>query len=167
MKVKSMILALCILISGSMKASENLAGIEAMFIYNFLRLIKWPDGHVSDVFVIGVYGNSETYDHLVNYTKGKRVGTKSIVVKKINSSKETANCQVVFVPGANRDKVTEIKKHLGNQPCLVVSEQEGMNANGSTIEFVLQDNKLKFRVNESRAKQQNLILSKSLIDMSV
>jgi Fe-S cluster assembly iron-binding protein IscA len=49
----------------------------------------------------------------------------------------------------------------------VVSEKEGMNAVGSTIEFVIQDNKLKFRINEPRAKQQNLVLSKALIDMSV
>jgi len=167
MRFKTLLIALLFVMSLGVKASENIFSAEAMFIYNFLRHIKWPESNTAQVFVIGVYGDSQTYDQLVTFTKGRMVGTKSIVVKRINSVNEAMNCQLIFVPYNNSNKITELKNTLGNNPCLVVSEKEGMNAVGSTIEFVIQDNKLKFRINEPRAKQQNLVLSKALIDMSV
>ena len=167
MKLKSMLVALLLVIGVGMKASENLSNAQALFIYNFLRHIKWPESATSDNFIIGVYGNSETFDQLVNYTKGRMVGTKSIVVKRISSVNEAKGCQLVFVPYDKSNKISELKDGLGNSPCLLVSEKEGMNPNGSTIEFVIQDDKLKFRINETRAKQQNLIFSKALIDMAV
>lgn len=167
MRLRTLLIALLFVMSAGVKASEDISNAEAMFIYNFLRHIKWPEDNAAKVFVIGVYGDSQTYDRLVTYTKGRTVGTKSIVVKRINSLNEAVSCQLIFVPYNNSSKISELKSKLGNNPCLIVSEKEGMNDVGSTIEFVILGDKLKFRINESRAKQQNLVLSKALIDMSV
>jgi len=167
MKLKSLLVALLIVMGLGVKASGSLSNAEAMFIYNFLRHIKWPETGTSNTFIIGVYGDSQTFDQLVTYTNGRKVGTKSIVVKRITSSNEALVCQLVFVPQNNSNKITELKRTLGNKPCLIVSEKEGMNVNGSTIEFVIKDDKLKFRIDEEKASQQNLLLSKALIDMAV
>ena len=167
MKLKSLLFGLLMVMSVGVKASGNLSSMQASYIVNFLRLIKWPDVNTSNTFIIGVYGDSQTYEQLVNYTKNRKVGTKSIEIRKINSSKEAAICQVIFVPVVNSSKILELQNNLGNKPCLIISEKEGMNNSGSTIEFVIQNDRLKFRINETRAKQQNLSLSKSLIDMSV
>ncbi len=167
MRRKSVLVALLFVMSVGVKASGNLASAEAMFIYNFLRHIQWPAEKTGTFFVIGVYGNTQTYDQLLTYTKNRKVGTKSIVIKKINSVEDASNCQLIFVPHTNSSKISALIKHLGNNPCLIVSEKEGMNANGSTIEFVIQDDKLKFRINEDRARQQSLMVSRSLLDMAV
>ncbi len=167
MKLKSLLFALLMVMSVGVKASGNLSNMQAMYIVNFLRLIQWPDASTSNTFVIGVYGNSQTFDQLVEITKTRKVGTKSIEIKKINSTKEAENCQVVFVPVSNSSQIAELQSNLGNRPCLLISEKEGMNNNGSTIEFVIQNDKLRFRINETRAKQQNLMVSKTLIDLSV
>jgi len=167
MKLRSMLIALLIVIGVGVKASGDLSNAEAMYIYNFLRHIKWPESVTSNNFIIGVYEDNQTYDQLVSFTKGRKVGTKSIVVKRIASVNEAKGCQLIFVPHDKSNKISELNTILGNNPCLLVSEKEGMNLNGSTIEFVIQDNKLKFRINETRAKQQNLVFSKELIDMAV
>lgn len=167
MKLKSLLFAFLMTISVGVKASGSLSSMQAAYIVNFLRLIKWPDGNSSNTFVIGVYGDSQTYNQLVDFTKTRKVGTKPIEIRKINSSKEAANCQLVFVPISNSSKINELTSSLGNRPCLIISEEEGMINNGSTIEFVIQGDKLKFRINQDRAKQQQLSLSKSLVDMSV
>jgi hypothetical protein len=167
MKIRSILVLLLIAVSLGAKASGNLSNLEAMYIYNFLRHVDWPETGNGDNFVIGVLGDNETYEQLVQYTANRKVGTRSILIKKIGTADEALNCQLVFVPTTNSSKVGELKNKLGNKPCLVVSEKEGTNAMGSTIEFVFVDNKLKFRINQDRAKQQNLMVSKALIDMSV
>jgi hypothetical protein len=167
MRIKSILILLLMTISVLVKATGNLSNVEAMYIYNFLRHVNWPDGVNGENFVIGVMGDNDTYDQLVQYTANRKVGTKSITVKKLMNTDEAAICQLVFVPTASSSKVAELKNKLGNKPCLIVSEKEGTNASGSTIEFVFEGNKLKFRINEERAKQQNLVVSKALLDMSV
>ena len=161
------VLLFSLTLTSTAKASGNLANVEAMFIYNFLRHVNWPESNSSDKFIIGVYGTSEIYDQLVQYTANRKVGTKSIEIQKISSPADAVFCQLIFVPTSHITSIASIKNQLGTKACLIVGEKEGSNSCGSTIEFVLQDNTLKFRINEERAKQQNLLLSKSLIDMSI
>jgi hypothetical protein len=167
MKIKIFFIALMFLSGIAVKASGDLSNIEAMFIYNFLRHVEWPAGNTSNKFVIGVYGNSLTYDQLVQFTSNRKVGTRAIEVRKFTSIAEAANCQLVFVPHNQISKIAEIKRSIGNKSCLIVGEKEGSNAAGSSIEFVVQNNKLKFRVDENNAKQHNLMVSKALLDMSI
>ncbi len=168
-KIKSLFIGLFIIAFFDMgaKATRNLANVEAMFIYNFLRHVNWPEGSGSDVFIIGVYGASDIYDQLVQFTANRKVGTKSIEIRKISSASEAVSCQLIYIPAAHITSITSIKNKLGNKACLIVGEKEGSNAYGSTIEFVLKDNTLKFRIDQERAKQQNLLVSRSLIDMSI
>lgn len=169
MKMKFIFFSLIIttFFSSGLKATGNLSNVEAMFIYNFLRHVNWPEGNTNESFIIGVYGVSDTYDQLVQFTANRKVGTKPIEIRRISSAVEVVSCQLIFVPAANISSITAIKNQLGNKACLIVGEKEGSNAYGSTIEFVLKDNTLKFRVDEERAKQQNLLVSRALMDMSI
>jgi len=167
MKVKSIILTILITIGFGVKAEENISNAQAVFIYNFLRHVNWPESGASDKFVIGVFGNSNTYDQLVGFMKDRKIGTKSIVVLKLKTLEESAQCQLIFVPSSKKSKIAEIKNSIGIKPCLIVSESSGTTSNGSAIEFVIDNNRLKFHIDEANAKQQHLTISRALLDMSV
>jgi hypothetical protein len=169
MKMKRLMMGLLVAVSINIlaEASVNLSNMEAMFVYNFLRHVNWPAAQIGDEFVIGVYGNAQIFDQLVKYTENRKVGTKAIQIRKISSESDAKSCQVVFVPASASSKIMSLRAAIGNRPTLVVGEKEGSNQSGSTIEFLIQDNKLKFRINEDRAKEQNLIFSRALMDMAV
>ena len=168
MKIRIVLLGLLIAAGMSMnvKASGDVSRAEAMFIYNFLRHINWPETS-SNTFVIGIYGNSEVYDQLQIIAKNRKVGTRPISIRKIASPQDAGTCQLLFVPGYQIKNLNSLSSQLGNASCLVVGEKEGSNSKGSTIEFLVQDNKLKFRINEERAHQQNLAFSRALLDMAI
>lgn len=166
MKLRSVLIALLMIFSLGLKASDSMSGAQAMFIYNFLHHVKWPDEGSSKNFVIGVYGHSETYNALVTYTKDRRIGMRTIVVKRIETEQEAADCQLVFVPYGKSGKIPAIKKAIGNKPVLIVSEKSGTTDEGSGIEFVLDGNKLKFHVDQDNIRNQQLVVSKALVDMS-
>jgi hypothetical protein len=166
MKIRTLIIALIITCSFGVKAAENISGAQAMYIYNFLRHINWPENSIGEKFVIGVYGNSETYNQLINFTKDRKIGTKTIEVIKVTSNEEAAKCQLVFVPESKSSKIAEIKNSIGNKSCLIVSEKSGTLNSGSAIEFIIVNDRLKFKINEANAKLQKLEVSKALMDMS-
>lgn len=167
MKVRFLIISMLIVMGSGVKAVESISSAQAIFIYNFLRHVNWPEANTSNQFVIGVLGNSDTYDQLVEFTKDRKIGTKSIVVIKLKTIEETSQCQLLFVPAAKRSKISEIKNYIGTRPCLIVSESSGTTSSGSAIEFVVDNNKLKFHIDEANAKQQHLTISRALLDMSV
>ena len=167
MKGKGLLIGgLFMIMSISAQATGGLASAEAMFMYNFLRHIEWPQ-HTSEVFTIGVFGNTEMQEQLNIYTKNRKVGTRDIRVIKINSASEAQACQMVFVPTSQMGKIDDLKTTIGTSPCLIVGESEGSNEKGANIEFVIQDSKLKFRIDEEKSKAQNFLVSRALIDLAL
>jgi hypothetical protein len=150
----------------SVRAADNVAGLQAMYIYNFLRHINWPANSIGNDFVIGVYGPGDMFNQLTTYTKDRKIGAKNIVVIKIDDISEAAKCQLLFVSSMRSSKIVEIKGNIGTRSCLIVSEKSGTFNLGSGIEFVIDQDKLKFKVNEANLKQQNLVISKALLDMA-
>jgi hypothetical protein len=166
MRTRTLIIALILTCSFAVKAADNISGAQAMYIYNFLRHINWPENTIGDKFVIGVYGNSETFDQLVKFTKDRKIGTKVIEVIRVASTDEAIKCQLIFVPESKSSRISEIKNSMGNKSCLIVSEKSGTLDSGSAIEFMIVNDKLKFKINEANVNQQKLVVSKALMDMS-
>lgn len=169
MRLKGILIGLLIIASASIRveASGNLSNYQAMFMYNFLRHVNWPAEGSGGNFTIGVYNDEAVYAKLATLTAGRKVGTKTIVIRRISSATDAKSCQLVFIPSDLSSKMADFRAQLGNNSCLLIGGKEGSIANGSTIEFLIKDDKLKFRINEDRAKQQNLVFSKALLDMAV
>jgi hypothetical protein len=164
---KSILFVAVLMIFGvGARAADNVAGLQAMYIYNFLRHINWPANSVGNDFVIGVYGSGDMYEQLTNYTKDRKIGNKSISVIKIDNIADAAKCQLLFVPSSRSSKIAEIKSNIGAKSCLIVSEKSGTFGSGSGIEFMIDQDKLRFKVSEGNLKQQNLGVSKALLDMA-
>jgi len=150
----------------SAKAVDNTASLKAMYIYNFLRHVNWPNNIIGNEFVIGVFGSNDLLVELKNFTKDRKIGNKNIVVSKIENIAEAAKCQLLFVSSSRSSSISEIKNLIGSNSCLIVSEKPGTFNLGSGIEFYVDQDKLKFKVSEANIRQQKLEISKALIDMA-
>lgn len=169
MKTKKFLLLLIVstLLGISFNGKTQESQVKALYIYNFSRLVKWPDDYMKDEFVIGIFGDNDLYEYLLNFTKNKKVGSLDIKVVKYNSPSEISYCHILYIPEFRSSKIKEITNIIGNKPVLIISGKEGLLNYGSIIDFVFIDNKLKFKISEQNAQRQNLTVSKSLLDMSI
>ena len=138
---------------------------HSVFIYNFTKYIQWPAAQQNGDFVIAVVGNSPVFDELSKITANKTVGTQKIVVKKFGSAGELDNCQIVFVPGGGNFEAVQEK--LKGRAVLMITEKPGMAKKGSSINFVMQDNKWKFELNEATTQHAGLKVSKELAKLAI
>ena len=97
---------------------------QAIFIYNFLSHIKWPDQATSNGYTIGVFGNTSTAKYLETYTQNRKVGSKPIKVVQYQSVDEINNCQVLFIAYGKTNHISSINNKLKSQPCLIIGERE-------------------------------------------
>jgi hypothetical protein len=139
---------------------------QAMFIYNFSRLIEWPAEYKSGPYIIGVIGTCQTFNDLESFTTGKSVGNQPITIKKFNTIDEITSCQILFVPFSKTRDLPSILPKLQNKSTLIVTEKNGSIENGSAINFLIIEDKLKFEIKPSNLTKYNLKVSSKLSEMA-
>lgn len=139
---------------------------QSLFIYNFSRLIQWPEGNQTGDFVIGVIGNDNLYKSLVTYVSNKKVGAQPIVIKKFDTPESLTRCHIIFVGNSKVAAFDEVLNRVRGTNSLIITEKKGMINMGSAIDFFMDQDKLKFVINSINAQKYNLTVSKSLEDMA-
>jgi hypothetical protein len=140
---------------------------QTLFIYNFSRLIEWPANYKTGPFVIGVLGTSEVADELEAYTKGKKVGSQDISVIRYKSPQEISTCHILFVPFAKTKQIPELVGLLSGKSTLIITEKNGALNEGSAINFVILQDKMKFELKPENASKYGIKFSSKLQEMSM
>lgn len=163
---KLIILFISVTLGLTLCAQTGIPKAQALFIYNFSRLIEWPADYKTGPFIIGVYGNSSALNELNSYANGKMVGTQKISVKKYDSPAEISKCHILFVAFSKSKEIESIASSLGSKSTLIVSEKNGACNNGAAINFLVVGDKLKFEIKPSNATAKNIKLSSKLSEMA-
>lgn len=143
------------------------ATYQSVFIYNFTKYIKWPTDFADNKIEIAVLGNSDVYASLTEMAgKKSQSAGEQLNVVKINSLDELSNCHVLFIPERQSNKLDEVNEKTQGKNILVVTEKNGMAAQGAVINFIEEGGKLKFELNQEQAEKRGLKVSGSLISLA-
>lgn len=165
--MKKVLVTLLIAVVGlatTTNAQTSITKVQSLYLYNFIKNIQWSN--VSDTYIIGVYANDATVKEISQVLSIRKFNGKSIQVKKIASPAQASNCHIVYVSAQNASKVKNIKSGANLKNTLVVSEK-GQLSNGASIAFVLENSKLKFKINQSACSASGLQVSQSLLALGV
>ena len=141
---------------------------KSMFTLNFIRYIGWPEASKQGDFVIGVVKDANLAENIKNQTVGKKFGYQNIVVKEFNNADEVTDCQLLYF-SSNQSfsrNADAIKQKLLGKNSLLITETEGAIKNGSMINFVIRDNKLKFEISNENAEAFGLKFSGALTSLT-
>ncbi len=148
--------------TGTAKAQQVDYKYHTVFMYNFTKYIKWPEAAIENEFVIGVLGNSGITEHLERMAESKTVNGKPIVVKTFSSSKEISNCHMLFLPESSSNELNFLRQKLASVPTLIISEKAGLGKLGSDVNFVVNNGRWNFELNQASADMHNLKVSGEL-----
>jgi hypothetical protein len=149
-------------------ANAQKAKYQSIFIYNFTKYIKWPDSRNSGDFVIGILGNSDLQADLQDMASSKKeTNGMPITVKKLSSAAEGGNCHIMIVSDKDCDNIDAIAAHTNGKPVLIITDKPGMGGKGAVINFVEQEGKIKFELNQSQAEKRGLKVSGSLTQLAI
>lgn len=142
--------------------------VHSLFVYKFTQYIEWPDAGSSAPFVIGVVGNSPITAELEALAPSKKVGARSITIKKLSaSSPELTSCQIVFVAESQSSALAAVSAKLAGKSVLLLSETSGGAKKGAGINFIIVEDKMKFELNKSVLEKQGLRVSSDLIKLAI
>jgi len=166
---KLVVLVLLVGIFGLGKAQEReLAKFKSLFTLNFIRYIGWPEDATKGDFVIGVLKNSIMAEQLKENTIGKKFGYQNIVIKEFKNIEDISYCQILYIDESidYAKSSSAISAKINNKNSLIITEDKGAIVQGSMINFVVVDDKLKFEVSAANAEKSGLKFSNTLLSMN-
>lgn len=138
----------------------------ALYVYNFMKYIEWPQDKGKTDFVIALIGNSPIEKEFELLSKYKKISGKSIKLIKCKSVEDTKNADLIFVPSSQSSTMKQLAAASKNQPVLIVAEREGMVGRGAAISFFTLDNdELRFEINKKELESHRLIPSATLLKL--
>lgn len=143
--------------------------VKAAFIYNFARFIEWPPNAFASAdapFVIAVVGNDPFNGALEQAVNGKAVGTRRVEIRHFDSVGKIGACQILFVPTSDDETETAIIQRVKNDHVLTIGESDNFAANGGSLRFFSQDNKIRFEINTDATDQSQLKISSKLLKLA-
>jgi hypothetical protein len=141
--------------------------LHTVFIYSFTRYVIWPDAYNQGEFEILVMGDSPIVEALQDMAQAKKVGDRPIKVTRINSPSEIRKCNILFVPASKSAQLNDVVSKVSNQSILIITEEPGLGAKGSVINFIMKEGKLAFELNQSAVARQNLKIANELSRLAI
>jgi len=144
--------------------------IKAAFLYNFAKFVEWPSNAFKgpkQPLNICVFGRDPFGRALDDALLGKAIGDHPTALAHAHQLPELAGCHVVFVSAAETPRLAEILGNLRGHNVLVVGETEGFASSGGVIQFVLDENRVRFAINPDAANRAGLKVSSKLLALAI
>jgi hypothetical protein len=151
--------------TGAQTAGEEYR-VKAAFIFHFAQLVDWPPEKptgTDNSLVLCTLGEDPFQGMLEGTVAGKAIGNRILRIRHLGEPQEMQACQIVFLGRAQSKRIPMLVATLHNAPVLTVGETAGFLDAGGMIDFLLEDNKLRFEVNLDAAESADLKIGSRLL----
>jgi hypothetical protein len=157
MNFARLVFVFLVLMSAPAWASADLEKMEAIYIQKLINYIDWPETK-GDEFVIAVEGQDGLFQHLEETFRSPLMGkTVKIVHYDPKNISFTPRILCLFT---SREKIPP-------QPgLLVITQRDEGIPDGAVINFVLEEGKLRFDINNSEAQRRELRINARLLKLA-
>ncbi len=163
---KLLLLFMAVFLAASgIQAQTSIPQAKAKFLYNFTKFFEWSQSSQNGDFVIGVLGSNDIYQELEDFTKGKKVILKEIKVKRFTKPENVADCHILFLSRVHSKNLPDLEARMGSNTLLISDSEKGIER-GAALNFVLEDDRLKYEFAASHAKDKGLKFSSRIKDMA-
>jgi len=160
--------------------------VKAAFIYNFTKFVDWPKEKVADskdVITIGIIGK-DPFGNAFDPIEGKQVKNCRVVVKRFKGFKELTGsagkdtgrlereikalrkCHVLFVCSSEKKQRKQILELVEGCSVLTVGDVESFLKAGGVINFFISEEKVRFEINATVARQAKLKIRSQLLRLA-
>lgn len=143
--------------------------LKAAFLYNFAKFVRWPeDERASSGAPIRVctLGGSDLADVIVRVMEGKEVDGHPLAVERIDGLGDARRCNILFVARDSEVSGAAVAGAVRGSSTLTVGESEGFAREGGMVNFVREDKKIRFEINQAAARKADLRISSKLLRLA-
>jgi YfiR/HmsC-like len=143
--------------------------VKAAYLYNFGKFVRWesdPSANTNEREIC-VFGKDPFGPVLDSTVAGESIDGKKITVRRPANIQDAAQCNILFISSSEEGRIDQILAAARRSGTLTVSDIPHFAEHGGIIEFVMQQDKIRFEVNRRAAEQSHLALSSELLKVAI
>jgi hypothetical protein len=140
--------------------------VKAAYLYKFASYVDWPDERSigpDTPLLIGVLGAADLAAELSAITVNRSVDGRSILVREIRNADPVDDLDILFVGRIESGRLDRLLAPARTQPILTVTESDDALTEGSIINFVILQNRVRFEISLFEAERSGLRLDSRLL----
>lgn len=153
--------------SGARSVHASQSDVEAAYLYNFGKFVRWPasaSSHGLNICILGHDPFGTTLDRIV---AGEQIDGHRIAVTRLPDTRGIQSCSIVFIDSSEAPRLADAMSTLSALPIMTVSDMADFLDRGGMIQFVVKDDRVRFEVNLEAADKRGLALSSQLLKVAV
>lgn len=140
--------------------------LKAVFLFNFSQFVEWPTNAFTDSqspITIGVLGTDPFGSSLDDTVRGEKVNGRPLVVQRYGRVEDIKDCHIIFISQSEEGRLEQILENLKGRSILTVADTDQAARRGVMIRFVMENNKIRLRINLASARTAGLTISSKLL----
>jgi hypothetical protein len=163
----ALVALLCTMLAPSLGAqtSDIEFAVKATYLYKFAPFVEWPAGTFTspaDPFVICIAGEDGVAALVDEAVRGQSVGGHPMTDVHLDD-RSAARCNMLYVAERGA-RAAAILDRVRGTPVLTVTDNAG--AAHGVINFVVQDNRVRFEIDQNAASANHLAISSKLLNLA-
>jgi hypothetical protein len=142
--------------------------VEAAFLYRIAGYVEWPpEALAGQDFTIAVLGSDNIARELERILPHHSLKNHPAQARRIRRLEELRDAQILFVGPEFNDELKSIVSRVATHPILVVSASDHGLDDGSCVNFLFVDRRVRFEVSLTAADHVGLRVSSELLSVAV
>jgi hypothetical protein len=144
--------------------------VKAAFLFRFGSYVEWPQqafASADSPLTIGVVDSEGLADELLRVIANRTVNGRTVAVRRLRRGETPANVQMLFIGQSAAGQSAELLRQAHRQPVLTVTESDAGLTEGSVINFVVVDKRVRFEVSLEAAERNRLKIAAPLLSVAL
>lgn len=149
-------------------SQKNMNNTKAEMLLNLTRFVEWPSQRLrsGNQMTFAILGDDDLAGVIATEFSSRTINGREVFVRCVRRVEDVEDGHVLFIASSEAKRIPEILKALSSNGVLTVADVAGFATLGGMVEFVQQDEKVRFEINLDRARQAKLKLSAKLLALA-
>jgi hypothetical protein len=144
--------------------------VKAAYLAKFGIFVQWPktsfDTPQSPV-VLCVVGSDPFGDVLDKSVEGQHVGERPLVIRRLKTVSRDSGCTILFAGGSEAQSVDQALATVSGTGVLTVTDNARDGHIDAVVDFVVQDGRVRFTIDDHAAAQNGIVVSSHLLSLAL
>lgn len=144
--------------------------VKAAYLAKLGIFVQWPkaafDTPQSPV-VLCVVGTDPFGDVLDKSVEGQHVGERPLIVRRLKTVARDSGCTILFAGGSEAQSVDQALQVVSGTGVLTVTDNAHDGHVDAVVDFVIQDGRVRFTIDDRVAAQNGIVVSSHLLGLAL
>jgi len=156
--------AMALTLTPAAARAQGALDAKAELLLNIARFVEWPQS--KDQLTFAVLGDDELAAVVAATLSTKSLPGRKVYVRCIRRPEDARDCQVLFIAPSEANRIPQVIQALEGHSVLTVADTPGFTSAGGMVDFVQENERVRFEINLGTAEKAQLKISAKLLALA-